>query len=122
MGQLADALRYHLHHLAQSDARSLRAINQELQVAVSPEGHGPSALASSKQQLALLGPGSFQRQTVQSLWQICKANGIKGVSKLKKAELCKTLEREGIQAPPPPLESFSKKELIAMLKTLLQLP
>jgi len=25
------------------------------------------------------------------------------------------------QAPPPPLESFSKKELVAMLKTCLEL-
>ena len=41
------------------------------------------------------------------------------IAKLKKAELCKILEDQGIQAPTPPLESFSKKELVAMLKKLL---
>ena len=58
---------------------------------------------------------------MKTLRRLCKENGIKGFSKLKKAELCKTLEAQGIQAPPPPLESFSKKELVAMLKTFLGL-
>ena len=68
---------------------------------------------------ALLGPGSFKQQTVATLKTLCKKHGIKGFSKLKKLELCKALEAEGVQPPPPLLESFSKKELVAMLKQML---
>ena len=68
---------------------------------------------------ALLGPGSFKQQNVATLKKLCKQHGIKGFSKLKKLELCKALEAEGVQPPPPLLESFSKKELVAMLKQVL---
>jgi hypothetical protein len=32
------------------------------------------------------------------------------------------LQASGVQPPPAPLESFSKKELVAMLKKLLAMP
>ena len=67
----------------------------------------------------MLGTGSFKQQSVATLKKLCKEHGIKGFSKLKKLELCIDLEAEGVQPPPPPLESFSKKELVAMLKQVL---
>ena len=121
MGRLAEALRANLKSVAASDARALREIDQELKAAtfgvVPAEAHLTGQVDAKK----LLGKGSFKEQTVTTLRRICKENGIKGFSKLKKADLCQTLEAQGIQAPPPPLESFSKKKLVAMLKTLLEL-
>ena len=122
MGRLAEALRANLKSVAQSDARALREIDQELKAATSGVVPTEAQLSGHANAKALLGKGSFKQQTVTTLRRLCKENGIKGFSKLKKAELCKTLEAQGIQAPPPPLESFSKKELVAMLKTLLKLP
>ena len=69
---------------------------------------------------ALLGGGTFQQQTVAALKRICKENGIKGVSKLRKAELAARLTAEGVSPPPRPIESFSKKELITLVKQLLE--
>lgn len=68
---------------------------------------------------ALLGLGSFKQQSVATLKKLCKQHGIKGYYKWKKPELCNALEAEGVQPPLPPLESFSKKELVAMLKQVL---
>ena len=121
MGRLAEALRANLKSVAASDARALREIDQELKAAMSAVVPTEAQLSGQVDAKALLGKGSFKQQTVITLRRLCKENGIKGFSKLKKAELCKTLEAQGIQAPPPPLESFSKKELVAMLKTFLGL-
>jgi hypothetical protein len=33
--------------------------------------------------------------------------------------LAQALERHGVAPPPPPLESFTKKELIALVKQLM---
>ena len=121
MGRLAEALRANLKSVAESDARALREIDQELKAATSGVVSAEAQLTGQIDAKSLLGKGSFKQQTVTTLRRICKENGIKGFSKQKKAELCKTLEAQGIQAPPPPLESFSKKELVAMLKTLLEL-
>ena len=121
MGRLAEALRANLKSVAASDARALREIDQELKAATSGVVRAEAQLKGQVDAKALLGNGSFKQQTVTTLKRLCKENGIKGVSKLKKADLCQALEAQGIQAPPPPLESFSKKELVAMLKTLLEL-
>ena len=121
MGRLAEALRANLKSVAESDARSLREMDQELKAATSGFVPSEAQLSGQVDAKALLGKGSFQQQTVKTLRRLCKENGIKGFSKLKKAELCKTLEAQGIQAPPPPLESFSKKELVAMLRPFLGL-
>ena len=121
MGRLAEALRANLKSVAASDARALRELDQELRAATSGVVPSEAHLTGQVDAKALLGKGSFKQQTVTTLRRICKENGIKGFSKLKKADLCQTLEAQGIQAPPPPLESFSKKELVAMLKTLLEL-
>ena len=121
MGRLAEALRANLKSVAASDARALREIDQELRAATSGVVPSEAQLTGQVDAKALLGKGSFKQQTVTMLRRICKENGIKGVSKFKKAELCQTLEAQGIEAPTPPLESFSKKELLAILKTLLEL-
>ena len=120
MGRLADALRANLKAVAESDARALREIDQELKAASSHSTTSPE-LPGTANTAALLGKGSFKQQTVATLKRLCKENGIKGYSKLKKLDLCKALEAQGIEAPPPPLESFSKKELVAMLKKVLSL-
>ena len=119
MGRLAEALRANLKSVAESDARALREMDQELKAATSGVVPTEAQLTGQANAKALLGKGSFKQQPVTTLKRLCKENGIKGFSKLKKAELCKILEAQGVQAPPPPLESFSKKELVAMLKKLL---
>ena len=120
MGRLTDALRANLKAVAESDARALRDIDQELKAASNNSISSPE-LSGSVNAAALLGKGSFKQQTVATLKRLCKENGIKGYSKLKKPELCRSLETKGVQPPPPPLESFSKKELVAMLRTVLGL-
>ena len=119
MGRIADALRATLKTVAESDARALRDLDQELRRVSDAEQPTSASLPGQVDAKALLGEGSFHQQTVASLKRICKTNGIKGYSKLKKAELCQALEAKGVQAPPPPLKSFSKKQLVAMLKTVL---
>ena len=119
MGELADALRAKLKAVAASDARALREIDQELKAATAQVASPSLVLTHQIDSKALLGSGSFKQQTVATLKRLCKQHGIKGYSKWKKPELCKALEAEGVQAPPPPLESFSKKELVAMLKQVL---
>lgn len=119
MGQLADALRANLKAVAASDARALREIDQELKAATAQISSPAQPLSGQIDSKALLGSGSFKQQTVATLKKLCRHHGIRGYSKWKKPELCKALEAEGVQPPPPPLESFSKKELVAMLKQVL---
>jgi hypothetical protein len=69
---------------------------------------------------ALPGKGSFLKQSVASLRLLCREHGIKGTSKLQKAALAKVLEDHGVTPPPPPLESFTKKELVALVRQLLR--
>ena len=120
MGQIAEALRANLKAVAESDARTLRELDRELKTATIQAGAAqPAALPGQASIKALLGRGSFSSQTVSSLKRLCKQHGITGVSRLRKAELVARLEAEGVSPPPRPLESFSKKELVSMLKTLL---
>ena len=123
MGKIAEALRANLQAVAQSDARALRELDQELKAATASIGApAPAALSGRADVKALLGQGSFQQQTVKTLKQLCKEHQIRGFSKLKKTELCKALTEQGITPPPRPLESFSKKELIALVRQLLEAP
>ena len=120
MGQIAEALRANLKAVAESDARALRDLDRELKTAsIQAAGSAPAALPGQASIKALLGKGSFKSQTVSTLKRLCKDHGITGVSKLRKAELAARLESEGVNPPQRPLESFTKKELISMLKTLL---
>ena len=120
MGQIAEALRANLRAVAESDARALRDLDRELKTASLQSGASlPAALPGQANIKAVLGRGSFSSQTVSTLKGLCKEHGIKGVSRLRKAELAERLEAEGVTPPPRPLESFSKKELVSMLRTLL---
>ncbi|KZR91874.1 hypothetical protein MITS9509_01795 [Synechococcus sp. MIT S9509] len=120
MGQIAEALRANLKAVAESDARALRDLDRELNNASMQAGAAqPAALPGQTSIKALLGRGSFSSQTVSTLKRLCKKHGITGVSRLRKAELVARLEAEGVSPPPRPLESFSKKELVSMLRTLL---
>jgi len=118
MGKIAEALRANLQTIAQSDARSLRELDQELFNAKAAVRSTPQ-LQGQQQLKALLGQGSFQQQTVTTLRRLCKENGIRGTSKLRKAELAARLTAEGVSPPPRPLESFTKKELIALVRQLI---
>lgn len=120
MGKIAEALRNNLRSIAESDARSLRELDRELGAIRETSSPGQQALTQRIETKALLGEGTFMQQTVATLKRICKENGIKSVSKLRKAELAARLTAEGVSPPPRPLESFSKKELIALIKQLLE--
>ena len=120
MGQIAETLRNNLRSLAESDARSLRELDQELSALRTTHAASQPELPKRPDVKALLGSGSFQQQTVATLKRLCKENGIKGCSKLRKAELAARLTAEGVSPPPRPLESFRKKELIALVKQLLK--
>ena len=123
MGKIAEALRANLKAVTQSDARALRELDQELKAATAAIGTpAPAALGGRPDVKALLGQGSFEQQTVKTLKQLCKDHQIRGFSKLKKSELCKALTEEGITPPPRPLERFTKKELIALVRQLLKAP
>ena len=119
MGRIAEALRANLRTLAQSDARSLRSLDQELQQASAAAS--ASALPSDQSVRALLGKGSFLQQNITTLKGLCRQHGIKNTSKLKKAELAAVLEQHGVEPPPRPVESLSKLELVALVKQLMAL-
>ena len=120
MGLIADALRANLRNLAESDARNLRELDQELIRARNDEETSPPpSLQAGVDPNALLGDGRFEQQTVARLKQLCRDHRIKGFSTLKKADLCRTLKEHGITPPPRPLESFSRTELIALVRQLM---
>lgn len=117
---IADLLEQTNRQLAGTDARVYRRVADHLQRSGSAlqalQDAQPGGTQAPK---ALLGKGSFLKQSVASLKRLCRENGIKGTSKLQKAALAKVLEEHGVSPPPPPLESFTKKELIALVKQLL---
>lgn len=117
---IADLLEQSHRELAGTDARVYRRVADHLQRSKGalqdlqePRSAGPLAPK------ALLGKGSFLKQTVSSLRRLCREHGIKGTSRLQKAALIQVLEDHGVSPPPPPLESFTKKELIDLVRHLL---
>ena len=117
---IADILEATSRELAGTDARVYRRVGEHLQRTTQAleDLQSPSPQAASSP-LALLGRGSFQQQTVATLKGLCKQHQIPGYSKLKKADLARVLEQHGIEPPPRPLESFSKKELVAVVRQLI---
>ena len=79
----------------------------------------PSIALSTEQKLARFLPGDFHQHNVTTLRQLCKANGLKGCSSLRKEELCQKLLDAGVVAPSPPLKSLSKGQLVALVEQLL---
>ena len=117
---IADLLEQTNRELAGTDARVYRRVGEHLQrsgtaLQTLQDPEAPESQASK----ALVGKGSFLKQSVASLKRLCKDHGIKGYSKLQKDALAKVLEHHGVTPPPPPLESFTKKELIALVRQLL---
>lgn len=117
---IADLLEQSHRGLAATDARVYRRVATHLERSASalqalednqPEAPRPGTL--------LLGRGSFLQQPVATLKRLCKEHGIQGYSKLRKDALARELERHGVPPPPPPLESFTKKELIALVRRLM---
>ena len=117
---IADLLEATSRELAGTDARVYRRVGEHLQRTTQAleDLQNPSPQATSSP-LALLGRGSFQQQTVATLKGLCKQHRISGYSKLKKADLARVLEQHGVEPPPRPLESFSKKELIGLVRQLM---
>jgi len=117
---IADLLEATSRELAGSDARVYRRVGTHLQrTAQAIEELNSPASASGANPLALLGRGSFEQQSVATLKGLCKEHGIKGLSKYKKADMARVLEQHGVEPPPRPLESFSKTELIALVRQLI---
>ena len=116
MGRIADSLRSNLREIAQSDARSLREMDAELKAATK-DSKVPQFSPNQKIK-ALLGEGSWI-QTNKTLQDLCRKNGIKGFSTLKKAGLVVLLKKNGVTPPPKPIEKLLKKELISIIKELL---
>lgn len=118
---VADLFEATSRELAGTDARVYRRVGSHLQRTAQAieELNGP-ATGSGGQALALLGRGTFQQQSVATLKGLCKQQGIKGFSKYKKADLARVLEQHGVEPPPRPLESFSKEELIGLVRQLLR--
>ena len=118
---IADLLEATSRELAGTDARVYRRVGEHLQRTAQAieELQSPSPQATTSP-LALLGRGSFQQQTVATLKGLCKQHQIPGYSKLKKADLARVLEQHGVEPPPRPLESFSKKELIEIVRCLVE--
>ncbi len=120
MGKIAEAIRANLKSIAQSDARTLRELDHELSAATAVAGsEKQSSLSGLTEVKALLGNGSFEQQTVAVLKSLCRKHGLKGYSKLNKADLAVLLSSSGVQPPPRPLERFSKKELVSLLRQIL---
>jgi len=118
MGRLAEALRENLREIAQSDARSLRAIDAELKAARGAVGE--PVLNQAEEIKHLLGSGTFMQQTKASLQALCKKNGITGFWKLNKAGLSAVLKEKGVEPPPRSVEKLTKKELVALVKRLMK--
>jgi hypothetical protein len=117
---IADLLEQTNRELAGTDARVYRRVGEHLQRSgAALQSLKETEAAGSPTSKALLGKGSFLKHSVASLKRLCKEHGIKGYSKLQKDDLAKVLEHHGVTPPPPPLESFTKKELIALVRQLL---
>jgi hypothetical protein len=117
---IADLLEATSRELAGTDARVYRRVGTHLQrTAQAIEDLNSPAREAGGSALALLGRGSFQQQSVATLKGLCKQHGIKGYSKLKKPALAAVLEQHGVEPPPRPLESFSKKELVGLVRQLM---
>jgi hypothetical protein len=117
---IADLLEATNRALAGTDARVYRRVGTHVQrTAQAIEELKTQTAPTANGGLALLGRGSFQQQNVSTLKGLCKQHGIAGYSRLKKQELAEVLEQHGVEPPPRPLESYSKRELVRLVRQLL---
>ncbi len=120
LGSVIRELEQTSRDLAGSDARVYRRVARHLHRAGEAVNDLQEASGSVPQAHGtLLGRGSCLKQSVTNRRKLCREHGIRGCSRLPKAALASILEQHGVEPPPPPLESFSRKELIALVRRLL---
>jgi hypothetical protein len=109
--------------LARSDARLYRSVDQHLKRARailnqedSPSTERPILDDPLRD---LTGPPSFERQTRQSLQNLCKLHAIRGFSRMTKEGMVEALKSKGVSVPPIPLQALTKSELIAAIESKL---
>ena len=117
---IADLLEATTRELAGTDARVYRRVGEHIsKTAAAAEELNEASSSARKPTKALPISGSFEKQTVKSLQQLCRTNGIPKFSGLKKSLLIDLLKAHGVTPPPPDLNAMKKTELIALIKELL---
>ena len=118
---IADLLEATTRELAGTDARVYRRVGEHIsKTAAAAEELKEASSSSRKPSKALPISGSFEKQTVKSLQQLCRTNGITKFSGLKKSLLIDLLKARGVTPPPPDLNAMKKSELIALIHELLE--
>lgn len=120
-GSLADLFIAANRELAQSDARLYRSVDRHLkkvrEILDSVDDTSPAGSVPLLPQPTSIGiEPSFQRQTRQSLQDLCRNHGVVGFHRLTKQEMIEQLIDKGVPTPPVPLEALTKKELIKLLR------
>ena len=118
---IADLLEATTRELAGTDARVYRRVGEHIsKTAAAAEDLKEASSSSRKPTKALPISGSFEKQTVKSLQQLCRTNGITKFSGLKKSLLIDLLKAHGVTPPPPDLNAMKKSELIALIHELVE--
>ena len=109
--------------LARSDARLYRSVDQHLkrtrEILNQDELHSTKRPILDDPLRNLTGPPSFERQTRQSLQNLCKHHGIRSFSRMTKEGMVEALKSKGVSVPPIPLQALTKSELIAAIESKL---
>ncbi len=127
-GSIADLFLAASQELAKSDARIYRSVDRHLrrtrellaQEEASECGQqdplSPRELATSPR--LLQGAPSYERQPRKLLERLCREHEIRGYSRMSKALMITQLKAKGVDAPPVPLQAFTKAELLALIEDL----
>ena len=78
----------------------------------------PAPWDEDQHKTALLGIGELSTMMMKALQDLCRRHGLKGYTQWKKPELCRRLERAGVTAPPPALQSLKADQLIDLVEKL----
>lgn len=122
-GSIADLFLAASRELASSDARIYRSLDKHFK-------RTRELLSSEAEQLGtthilkeskpdLIGASSYERQTRNSLQDLCKLHGIPGYSRMTKKTMIECLISKGVDKPLIPFEALSKAELIEALRDIL---
>ena len=120
---IADLFLAASRELASSDARLYRSLDKhfkrtrELLSSESEQLDTAQTLKDSSRDL--VGASSYERQTRNSLQDLCKVHGITGYSRMTKKAMIECLISKGVDTPRIPFEALSKAELIAALRDVL---
>lgn len=122
-GSIADLFLAASRELANSDARLYRSLDKhfkrtrELLSSEAEQLHTSQVIKDSKPDL--IGASSYERQTRNSLQDLCKLHGIPGYSRMTKKTMIECLISKGVDKPLIPFEALSKAELIEALRDIL---